>query len=73
MSVSYDVIGSDHRPLSFCIFADVNLVEESIDDNKAYAVVPDWKARDEHKMFSKYYTDVDHHLRRNLTPFSLSV
>ena len=48
MSVSYDVIGSDHRPLSFCIFADVNLVDESIDDDKAYAVVPDWKASDEH-------------------------
>ena len=36
-------------------------------------ILPDWKARDEHKMFSKYCTDVDHHLRRNLTPFGLSV
>ena len=39
---------TDHRPLSFCIFADVNMVEESIDDDIAYAVVPDWKASDEH-------------------------
>ena len=50
MSVSYDVIESDHRPLSFCIFADVNLVEENSDDDKAYIIVPDsdWKSSDEH-------------------------
>ena len=48
MSVSYDVIGSDHRPLSFCTFADVNLVEENNDDDNAYVIVPDWKSSDEH-------------------------